>query len=399
MTKRSRYVMVFAVLAIATGLRLFTDDRTGATPQFVSPTDTLYAQLELEISSDALERDGFGGVSGITVDHFGHVYLSSFRNKDVLVVGLRGAAPTIIDGSFGNDLTAPTGPVISRQGYLLVRDLRDVKRFSPEIRRGPATRYFGRFAGPGIPDWRSTQASRVDRDGRFYFPHLVRGALDVGDRHVYLRFDESGKLVDTVYVPSEESASQNPYIETPVGPRFISALNALPFTPRAAWDVTPEGTVVSGIGREYSIVESNPRGDVIRRFGRDVPTERVPLHVYRDSLAALRGRIDAIGVHVEDLRGITSETRALRLPEAYPAYIDIVTASDGTVWVRRWPFPDDASSTIFDVFDHERRYRGPVYLPVALLANPAPVISNGMIVGLAATGTDTVLVRLQVPEN
>ena len=52
---------------------------------------------------------------------------------------------------------------------------------------------------------------------------------------------------------------------------------------------------------------------------------------------------------------------------------------------------------VFDVFDPDGRYLGPVHLPFSLSASPAPILRNGVLWGISRDELDVVsIVRARV---
>jgi len=71
-----------------------------------------------------------------------------------------------------------------------------------------------------------------------------------------------------------------------------------------------------------------------------------------------------------------------RIPGVKPAVRGMFVADDGHLWVA----PNTRSPTddghVFDIFDPEGRYLGPVRLPFPLSSYPPPVIRDGVVIGV-----------------
>jgi hypothetical protein len=52
----------------------------------------------------------------------------------------------------------------------------------------------------------------------------------------------------------------------------------VPFAARPVWDVTPDGTMITGDGVSYDLHEVDGHGQVITRFTRAVAPDRIPQH-------------------------------------------------------------------------------------------------------------------------
>ena len=98
---------------------------------------------------------------------------------------------------------------------------------------------------------------------------------------------------------------------------------------------------------EYSVEVWSPDGNlrrIIRRHdGRRPPTDR-------EAEAALEMAMRLFGPAQP-----TPET-----PDLVPAAFGMAVGAQGDVWVRRAPLPGMRDATVFDVFDHEGRFRGEV---------------------------------------
>lgn len=144
----------------------------------------------------------------------------------------------------------------------------------------------------------------------------------------------------------------------------------------------PEGTVISGDGTSYVLVETDREGRVLARFGRNVPLDPIPAAERRDSIAALKARLDSIPVGLDRVGGMPEAVRKLDVPRRYPAYMAVYVTNDGGVWVRRWPI-GGGNRTIFDVFARTGEFRRTVVLPHSIMVEPTPYLSGDVVVGVA----------------
>jgi hypothetical protein len=338
--------------------------------------------------------DSIGEVSGLAMDGDGTVYVSDFLATKVWVfdrdgwplpgIGRKGEGP--------GEFEAPTGLGIGPDGRLYVRDVYRVSRFGPDS-AGRLTRFEDSFAGPVYAEWRSKRASRFDTTGALLFPG-THWFNDGTTRRFFLRYDRDGELRDTLYVPAFASDRGTAWVRTSAGGgRMLRGLNHVPFAPLAVWDVTSAGTVVSGDAAMYDLTETDRAGRVIRRFRRDVSPERIPRQERRDSVAALRRRIDSIPVGLDRVEGMPEEVRQLDLPRTFPAYAAVYATPEGPVWVRRWA-PATRAESVFDVFSRAGEYQRTVVLPRVVMTEPTPVLSLSGVVAVAIdpdTGENLVL--------
>ena len=292
-------------------------------------------------------------------------------------IGRKGKGP----GEFDH----PTGIAIGPDGKLYVRNLSQVARFKADAATGRLTRYDSAFTGPMYADWTNTRATRFHANGNLY--HVGEGVVDLRKRAMmYQVFTPSGALIDSVAVPpfANMPTLTARYATSANGGRMVRGVSHVPFAPQPVWDITPRGTVVLGDGNGYRLREQDRTGRVLREFSRTVTPERIPADERRDSLAALRARIDSIPVPLDRVEGMPPEVRALKLPEVFPAYSAAYATADGRVWVRRWLKASDIR-TVFDVFEADGRFSRVVELPRIITAFPTPVLS---LDGIAAVGID-----------
>lgn len=328
------------------------------------------------------DADSLGLVTGVALDAAGNVYVVDQLNAKIWVFDAGGRLRSSAGrkGEGPGEFTVPTGPGIGPDGRLYVRDVARVNVFGPEPGTGLLTRFEHSFPGPTYPDWTSTRATRFDASGALLYP-TSRWVEDGTERHLLIRFVD-GVMADTIFVPQYANAPQLAYAELGGADlRILPGLNHVPFAPLPVWDVTPAATVISGDATSYELTETDAQGTALARFVRDVPLDPIPEGERRDSLAALRARLDSIPVGLDRVKGMPEEVRSLRLPDRYPAYMAVYLGNDGDVWVRRWPM-GGGDRAIFDVFARSGEFRHTVLLPRAIHVEPTPVLSGTTIVGV-----------------
>lgn len=328
--------------------------------------------------------DSLGQVSGVAVDGFGNVYVSDFLAARIWVFDAEGRFQSALGrkGEGPGEFEAPTGPAVGPDGRLYVRDVYRVSAFAPDSATGLLTRIENTFDGPVYADWRSTRATRFDEAGALLYPG--KRWRDDGTAAPYvLRFTPSGVLTDTIFVPEHATAPQlAAYVRIgPGGGRILRGLSHVPFAPLPVWDVTSAGTIVSGDGQTYDLVETDRRGAEIKRFHRDLTPDRIPVDEREDSVTALRNRLDSIPVPLDRVEGMPEEVRVLDVPDRYPAYMAVYVGAGGEIWVRRWP-AGGRDRTIFDVFARDGDYQRTVILPRAVEVEPTPFLSSTDVVAV-----------------
>lgn len=384
----------------------------GAAGSLISPAmhqagDTVRMRLAWEVTSGVHPTaDSLGELSGVALDAAGHVYASDFKAVRIWVFDRAGRSmrPAGRQGEGPGEYQAPTGIAIDRLGRLVVRDVSRVIRYGTDPRTGTLSRYDSSFAGPVYADWRSTRASRFSAANDLFYPggeNVTR--RDGGRRIFFYRYSSQGRLLDTSLVvplyPNLPSTTARVQINANSG-RMLPGLNSVPFAAVPVWDVTPEGTVISGDGLSYTLRETDASGREIRVFRRAAPPVAIDPRERRDSLSALRTRLDTLPVPIERVEGMPDEVRRMQLPTTYPAYQGVYVAPGGTIWVRRWP-AGGREVSIFDLFARNGSYQRTVVLPRRIALHPTPWLSETVVIGVvidAETGEHGV-VRFEAPER
>lgn len=367
-----------------------------------SETDTLAMAVEWAIvSSENAVADSFGMLTSIAVDTAGNVYASDrlaarvwafdSRGRSLGAIGQRGKGP--------GEFEAPTGLGVSPEGLLYVRDVYRVSVFGPN-ESNVLSELRSTFDGPTYADWTSLRPTRFDSEGFFYYPGYI-WERDTHIRPFVIRYDGDGSVVDTTFIPPEQTAlTRIPFYRVgPSGGRLLLGLQHVPFAATPSWDITPQGTVVSGSGAQYALRETTRQGDSLRTFARALPRPVVPSDEWADSSSALRVRLDSVPVPLHEVVGLSPQVRELDLPTSYPYYASAQVGQDGRIWVRRW-LPHSAGQTVFDVFEPDGQLRIAVSLPDFVPVEPMPVLSlDGVIAVVRNPLTDEDGLKKYVPTS
>lgn len=372
---------MIALLSMAAGLVL------------APAADTIRARVLAAFGEESATPVSFGKVSGFAFDARGRLYISDFQDAQVVVLGSDGRVLGRIGrrGDGPGEFRAPTGPVVGPDGALYVRNLVAVARFTADPATGLLSRFDRALEGPGMAPWTSFRATHFDREGRYYFPlEWMEGTTKRSVRS-FVRYDARGRLVDTLPVPGYPSdpALTASVMTSPRGGRMVPGLNAAPFEPRAAWALTPEGTVLSGDGLDPVLRETDHAGRTLRTIAVGGAGRRAPPRERAESLAALKRRIDSLPVPLEQVTGTSQAVRDQRLPEVLPTYTALIVA-DSILWVRRWA---SSGRTLFDRVRLDGRPLDTVLLPVECAADPLPVIRGAQLACLTIdreTGSESV---------
>jgi hypothetical protein len=349
--------------------------------------DTLRMVVAWEVAPGLhAAADSLGDVSGVAVDPDGNVYVTDFLAARVWVFGAEGELRRALGrkGQGPGEFEAPTGPAIGPDGRLYVRDVYRVSIFGLDPASGLRTRFESTFDGPVYADWTSRRTTRFDGGGALFYPG-TRWRDGGSALPFVVRYTPEGVLTDTIFAPDQAAIPRlTAFVRTgPGGGRMIPGLSHVPFAARPVWDVTPDGTMITGDGASYELVEMDDQGQVITRFTRAVAPDRIPQQERADSIAALRSRLESVPVPLDQVEGMPPEVRELAVPSEYPLYMAVYVGVTGNVWVRRWPVGGE-DVTIFDVFARGGDYQRTVVLPRAIRVEPTPYLSPASIVGVAS---------------
>jgi hypothetical protein len=361
--------------------------------------DTVTARLAFRLAEKSPRTPAFlGEVSGFTFDRADRLFISDIAEAKVLMFGTDGKALGTIGrrGKGPNELEAPTGPVIGPDGSLFVRDMSEVERFAVDPKTGLPTQRGSSFAGPMYAPWRSFQPSVIDAERRFHFPQEI-GRSD-GKTHVaYRRYTLTGKALDSLPVPLFPT-SRSSFASVEISPgtgRMVPGIATVPFHPHPAWAVTPRGTIVAGAATSDSLQETDAAGRVVRRFASGLVPPRIVARERAESARAFARRLDTLPVPAERIYGLSEESKARRLPERVPAFVNVVIADDGTPWLQRWPGAKGA--TLFSAVRADGRPGRTLRVPATCATSPAPVLRGRRIACLERdpeTGSEAVAVSV-----
>jgi hypothetical protein len=137
-----------------------------------------------------------------------------------------------------------------------------------------------------------------------------------------------------------------------------------PFEPKGYLEVGLNPTrVFIANNRDYSIEVWDLDGRLLRTIRR-LGASRTPTPEER-SLA-----MDEVASSVDDM--FIQQARSLvEEPATIPEVFGLVGGSDGEIWVRREPYLESGTRTVFDVFDGEGAYVGEVVIPAVLNVHEA----------------------------
>lgn len=338
------------------------DSLPGGIPRVMSPAPTQWVgetgwQLELvqEITGEEGTPTELINPQSIAMDDWGRVYVVDQKPMTIKVYGP--------DGSFirtiGQEGEGPgefrVGFIAVHNGHVVIQDPR-VARTSVWDTSGT----FQRSWPSSCCYWTDIQ---VDRQGRIYIPSMVQTPEGAASRGLpYVRWTLQGAVVDTVWVPRNDSQTKSWTVRATEGGRVVSMMSThVPLTPRVISTLNPDGGVVYGWSADYQLAVSGAGEDTSMVFGRSwspvpVTAERKRFEV--DAMIAQMGQ----GTDEATLR---QTFKPEDIPDTAPAYISVNVDREGHRWLRLDPGMDSTRST-FDIFNAEGVYLGALGVSPAL---------------------------------
>jgi hypothetical protein len=320
-----------------------------------------------ELRIGTLEGDGpdlFGEVSALEVDAEGRLYVLEGQalelrvfdraGRHVRTIGRKGGGP----GEFASPIGLAWGPA----GDLWIPDPQNT-RISVVDTAGNFVRSHRMAGGWVMNPW----PGGFDTKGAFY--NFVPAPSPDGFAIKIVRFDTSLTALDTL-TPPDWTGPEN-YFEF-VSPDGSSRMRtSVPFTPGLDWELTPNGDFWFVLTGPYELYRVSGKGDTARKVTK--PFVEVPVSG-EDMDSALAG--------LEWFTRQGGKVDRSRIPGVKPAVRSLLVADDGHIWIE--PNTPDRSDRgrLYEVFDPDGRYLGPLRLPFALSSYPPPVIRGGMLVGV-----------------
>ena len=99
-------------------------------------------------------------------------------------------------------------------------------------------------------------------------------------------------------------------------------------------------------GSEPIVKEVSADDVVLRELELPFGREAVPAELRTDSLDALRHRLSALSVPLEEVENVSEFVRRGEVPDSLPTVRRIHEASDGRIWVEVWPRASNASDFV-----------------------------------------------------
>ncbi|MGH7500804.1 MAG: hypothetical protein ACREL7_03515 [Longimicrobiales bacterium] len=348
------------------GIAIVTNPATGLWMDAVRPAITEEWRIGTQAGDPNLQ---FGAITGLDVGSDGSVYVLDTQARTVRVYDQAGTYLRTIGGpGSGPGELGPTlvSLMLGPGDTVLVPDIMQqrVNRYAPD---GASIGQFGIPFDAGIPmRWEQTPDRQIVQQVRIMElggpPSAAAAPVEPVDR-LLLRAPD-GTLTDTLMTFASGATFQF---------RGNSAQIRL-FDTEPMWAIGLDGTVFFGLNSEFSI-EMRTSDGVMQRIVR-LPMERKPVtdadqQQFREMMSELFAQQ---GLPPETVAQISS---MIQFAEFYPAYSQIMGGPENTMWVQRVrtateaaasgesfdPQQGDSGSRVWDVFDAEGRYLGPLEMP------------------------------------
>ncbi len=317
--------------------------------------------------------DAFGQVVAIGVSPSGEILVVDGLSREIRVfdsegrhertVGRRGAGP----GEFQN----PYGLAWDARDRLWVTDYGNSRYVVFDEQHDPQLHLTRPFTGILLP-W----LGGFGDDG-FLYDVGPQALPDGSTRFTYLRIDSAGQVTDSL-----------PPIDREPGPNLVTpSLYAI--LPRSTFRFDPAGYLWLGETGEYRLIQRALGGDTVRIIEREY-TPRTVTSQDRE-------------VILSEAAEMPPEVRSQlpEIPAVKAAFGRIHPGPGGFLFIQMIGGPEDQGS-LFDVFDPEGRYLGPVVSEVEFVTNRAlPIFLEDVVYGVTtdSLGVDYVVrARIERPE-
>ena len=315
-----------------------------------------------------------------------------------------------------------TSVSLGPQGQLFVLDV-DAGRISVFDREGNYLRHFGRRGrGPGefstpasmiwdgmarlwVPEGHAGRYTVFDSMGVFLkteprvlrisarVQHLMKNDgggqfIDEGAREdavLFIRVDTAGQVLDTlapVRFPEFPRAINGMILSSShVAIRQVSRY----YFPRLIWSLGPDNTVWTSESGNLTLTQRSLEGDTLRIIEtrhREVPLSRADERIISLGLAE-------VGLDRSDVRVVRPVIQSIHVLEDGHLLVQIVETIG-------------EDSSLFDVFDPEGRFLGPLRFPVPITSKGMPAIFGDTLVGVTLGEFDepyVVRVTIHRPRN
>jgi hypothetical protein len=342
--------------------------------------DTMLLEPELSIGVlEGPDEEMFGSVRSIAVTDSGEILV-----VDAQVPAIRRFAP---DGRYLGDIGREGSGPGEYKRPASIRILPDGRIVLRDEGNGRINVYAA--DGESLMSWRHPSGGTfstsdplyVDTAGNTYTTVLLEVGVDVTEfAYGVARFTPTGEHGDTVRAPTWDFEPARVVARK----EGNSSSNSVPFTPSATWTFSPFGYTVGGVSTDYRIDHYRTDGPVLR-----IEREWTPVPVLADEKAERERSI------TENFRRSFGSWRwnGPPIPDTKAPFGTIMVDVEGRTWVRvpqpayeyrteqeareeeertERPQLRHRERIVFDVYDADGRFLGPVRVPDEFRSFPQP---------------------------
>ena len=351
-------------------------------------------QIEEIVRIGEIEGDDpyiFGNIRDVCIDPDGRTFILDDRARQIRIFDANGLHVRTVgrQGEGPGEFQMPIGMTWAPDGNLWVVDVAN-SRFTVFTPDGDLLSTHRRELVGYSATWQGAFAT----DGALYEPG---SSIDPGtgqSRRVYIRqVLQDGKLGETDRFDLPDFNTPFYRVEFQGG-----AMNLrIPYAPEPSWIFDGNDGIWVATGDQYRFWHQSLTGETTRI----VELARVSVAVSDSERTTARNGIERI---LQRVAGGVDQVDFSKIPRHKPAHGPIVLDDQGYIWVVQTlpesPSADNSTPlTVFDIFDPDGRYLGP--LTVRIAKWPIPVIAAGRIVGVIRedSGLERVIVYRIYTDN
>lgn len=306
-------------------------------------------------SMDVEGPELFGQILGLEMDALGRIYVLDAHAREVRVFDPDGSHVRSFgkQGGGPGEFEQPAALLWGADGNLWVVDQRNA-RFAVFDTSGAFVTSHPRPGGFAIVPW----PGGIDEQGYLYDLAITPGESGAPPRMGLAKFDRELQPMGSFTIPEYRQAT----FDLRIGNNFMR--RSVPFAPTQAWELSPEGDLWMGITDRYRLHRVNQAGDTLRIVEREFEPVSVSSEDREEAIQSLTGFTEQGGA--VDVR---------QIPSTKPAFRQVSIDSAGYLWVRP-NTPGGEDDLLFDLFDPQGRYRGPVRSEFPVSPS-APIVIRG----------------------